>query len=527
MLLTITVPVQLSIKLNQLAWFFGQYSVAQWARQSMINSPHSSVDMSELAPTLAGKTSLVDQIVQWAERRMAEQAFRPGMRMPSVRELALERGVSRFTVVEAYERLVARGVLQARRGAGFYVREPLVRRHKKAAERPVIATRSSDIDVAWMVRNMLSGIPSHLSPGYGSLPASLCAGDLIKQGLRSLTTLPLAQLCHGAHAQGYLPLREQLVRKLAEIEIATTTAHLMTTSGCTQAVTLVAEHFLKPGDAVLTSDPAWSAQLGALSMSGLRVIGVPATAQGPDVQAMAELAATHKPRLLLINSVLQNPTGTVLTLAAAYQILRIAEQHDMLIVEDDVYADFVPDGIPAPRLASLDQLQRVIYLSSFSKMLAPAMRVGFIAAKPQIIDDLVLHKLLGMWSSPELDERVVLRALTDGGYRKHCQRVHTALDALREPTFRRFEKLGFKPLCRPPAGFLGWFDTGVDTNALAAAALDAGYLFAPGALFSPHQTPGTWLRMNIATSDDPQMLKWLDKALNKLHGQAVPSQNRS
>lgn len=487
---------------------------------------------SSAAPTLAtrdgsavltAKTSLVDQIVHWAERRMAEQVFRPGMRMPSVRELAEERGVSRFTVVEAYERLVARGALQARRGAGFFVREQSAAPERRTAE-PV---RSQTIDVGWLVRNMLSGIPAALSPGYGSLPSTMAGGDLIKMGLRSLTTLPASQLCKGALAQGYLPLREQVVRKLAEVEIAATPAHLMTTSGCTQAVTLIAEHFLKPGDVVLTGDPAWSAQLGALAMHNIHVVGVPSTEHGPDLVALADLAQKHKPRMLLINSVLQNPTGTVLSAAAAYQILRIAEQHDMLIVEDDIYVDFVPDGMPAARLASLDQLQRVIYISSFSKMLAPSMRVGFIAAKPEIIQDLVSHKLLSMWTSPELDERVVHSALTEGGYRKHCQRVQAKLDTLRGPAFRRFEKLGFKPLCQPQAGFLGWFDTGVDTNVLAAAALDAGYLFAPGALFSVHQTPGPWLRMNITTSDDPGMLKWLEKTLHQMHGQPGSSTKRA
>lgn len=465
------------------------------------------------SPTIVGKTSLVDQIVDWAQGRMAEQVFRPGMRMPSVRELAEQRGVSRFTVVEAYERLVARGALQARRGAGFFVREPVVQRAKRAPE-PV---RSQAIDVGWLVRNMLSGIPASLSPGYGSLPSALCGGELIKAGLRTLSTLPTGQLARAAQAQGYLPLREQLVRKLAEMEIAATTAHILTTSGCSQAVTLIAEHFLKPGDVVLTGDPAWSAQLGALTMNGIQVVGVPCTEQGPDLIAMADLAQKHKPRMLLINSVLQNPTGTILSASAAYQILRIAEQHDMVVVEDDVYADFLPDGVPASRLASLDQLQRVIYISSFSKMLAPSMRVGFIAAKPQVIEDLVLHKLLSMWATPELDERIVHSALTEGGYRKHCQRVRAKLDTLREPAFRRFEAMGFKPMCRPQAGFLGWFDTGIDTNALAAAALDAGYLFAPGALFSAQQTPGHWIRMNITTSDNPDMLKWLDTTLEQMH----------
>jgi DNA-binding transcriptional MocR family regulator len=475
-----------------------------------------TVPPEDAGPLLPARTSLVDQLTQWAEQRIAEQVFRPGMRMPSVRQLSLQRGVSRFTVVEAYERLVARGVLLARPGSGFYVREPARPRER----RPAAPARSRAIDVGWLARNMLSGVPAERSPGFGSLPAALCGGEMVRAGLRATSALSRAQLSGGGQAQGYLPLREQLVRKLAEIEVAATPASLLTTTGCSQSFSLIAEQFLKPGDAVLTGDPAWSAQLGALALGGIRVIGVPYDEHGPDLQAMAALAAQHQPRMLVINSVLHNPTGTVLSLASAYQILRLADQFDMLIVEDDVYADFVPDNQPAPRLASLDQLQRVIYLSSFSKMLAPSMRSGFIAARPQFIEDLMLRKLLGAWTSSELVERVVLHALTEGSYRRHCQRVHARLDALREPVFQRFEALGFQLMGRPGAGFLGWFDTGVDTNRLAAAALEAGYLFAPGALFSPTQAPGTWLRMNIATSDDPGMLRWLARAMDTLRAAA-------
>ena len=478
----------------------------------------SAVGAPAALPVVPGsRYSLVDQLTQWAQQRMAEQVFRPGMRMPSVRQLSEQRGVSRSTVVEAYERLVARGLLQARPGSGFYVREQTLRRER----RPAPPEPSQVIDVSWLARNMLSGLPAERSPGFGSLPVPLCGGELLRDALRSMASVPPAQLSRGTPAQGYLPLREQLVRRLAEIEVAATPAQVLTTSGCTQALSLVAQHFLKPGDAVLTGDPAWSAQLGALAMADLRVIGVPYTEHGPDLQAMAALAAQHKPRLLLMNSVLHNPTCTVLSLSSAYQILRIAEQFDLHIVEDDIYTDFVPDKLSAPRLASLDQLQRVIYMSSFSKMLAPSVRVGYIAARPDVVQALTVHKLLGAWSTPELMERVVLHVLTDGNYRRHCQRVRTRLDTLRDSAFQRFEAMGCKLMGRPSAGFLGWFDTGVDTNTLAAAALDAGYLLAPGALFSPTQTPSTWMRLNICTSEDPGMLKWLGRALDAARRQAV------
>jgi DNA-binding transcriptional MocR family regulator len=188
----------------------------------------------------------------------------------------------------------------------------------------------------------------------------------------------------------------------------------------------------------------------------------------------------------------------------------------MIVVEDDIYADFLPSGVSAARLASLDQLKRVIYLGSFSKMLVPNVRVGFLAATPEIAESLGNQKLLTSLATPEINERIVHRALTEGSYRKHCQRVHAALDELREPTFARLESLGMKAFCRPQAGFQGWFDTGVDTIALAALAMEAGYLLAPGAVFSPQQTPSTFMRMNIATSQNPVVLKWLEATLKVL-----------
>lgn len=462
---------------------------------------------------LGGQMTLTEQLIQWVEHRIQEQVFRPGMRMPSVRQLATDRGVSRFTVVQAYDRLVARGHLQARRGSGFFVREPSALPVKRSKSTPV---RAQTIDIGWLMRNMQSGLPADMSPGFGYLPPALCGGDLIRAGLRSLAALPGAQLAHSALAQGYAPLREQIARKLAEIEISATPAQILTTSGATQAIDLIVRKFLRPGDSVLVGDPAWSAQLGALAMMGVNLVGLPYTPQGPDVQALAELAAACKPKMLIINSVLHNPTSTVLSAAAAYQILRIAETHDMMVVEDDIYTDFLPSGVQAARLASLDQLKRVIYLGSFSKMLMPNIRVGFLAATADIAESLGNQKLLSSLATPEINERIVYRALTGGSYRKHCQRVHAALDELREPAFKRMESLGLKPFCRPQAGFLGWFDAGVDTIALAALALDAGYLLAPGALFSPRQTPSTWIRMNIATSQHPAMLKWLDTTLAQL-----------
>jgi DNA-binding transcriptional MocR family regulator len=173
------------------------------------------------APNDASSLTLVDQLVQWARRRIEERVFRAGMRMPSIRKLALDKGVSRFTVVEAYERLVAQGYLDSRRGSGFYVRErlaaPMPGERRQNAE---AAPASNTIDVVWLLRNMLqTSTRPERGPGLGYLPSRWLDGELITGALRTLGRQSGAQMLGFGTPQGFLPLRQQLQTRLEELEI--------------------------------------------------------------------------------------------------------------------------------------------------------------------------------------------------------------------------------------------------------------------------------------------------------------------
>ncbi|KAF1051971.1 MAG: 2-aminoadipate transaminase [Burkholderia gladioli] len=141
---------------------------------------------------------------------------------------------------------------------------------------------------------------------------------------------------------------------------------------------------------------------------------MPYTPDGPDLDALETLVQQWRPKMLVINSVLQNPTGTSLSVAQAFRILRLAEAYDFLVVEDDIYGDLCPARYPATRLASLDQLKRVIYLGSFSKTLAANLRVGYVAGSPEIANALTDQKMLAGMATPELNERVLYKVLTEG-----------------------------------------------------------------------------------------------------------------
>jgi DNA-binding transcriptional MocR family regulator len=460
---------------------------------------------------------LADQIVRAIVARIDDKHLRAGARMPSIRQFAGAHGVSAFTVVAGYDRLVAQGYLESRRGAGFFVRERSSLNTGLRRTMTPDAAPAPALDVVWLIRNLFREGAGQASSAAGVLPADWLDGSAIAGALRAVGRQPGALLLNYGNPHGYLPLRQQLQRKLAELEIDAAPEQIVTTVGVTQGLDLVARELCRPGDTVFVDDPAWFLMFGSFAALGLKTIGIPRLADGPDLARLAELAALHKPRLYVVNSVLHNPSSTSLSAAKAFQVLRIAEEHDFTIVEDDIYCDLHPGPAvqPATRMAPLDQLRRVIYLGGFSKSLAANLRVGFIAASPELAQRLADRKMLATLTTSELGERVVYKILSEGVYRKHLERVRARLDAARPQAIRRVEALGLTLESLPSAGMFLWVDAGRDTSVLAAQAMEQGLLLAPGSLFSPSQLPSTRMRMNVAALDDARLWAFLAGATGK------------
>ena len=467
--------------------------------------------------SLSSEAPLADGIVQWWQARIDDRIVRPGTRLPSIRRFAADKRVSRHTVVEAYDRLVDLGYIEARRGSGFYVRP----RAAPASRSPrAAAAPASRIDVAWLLRSMFRDMPHDRMPGGGLLPPDWLDSTLIAQSARAVTRAAKRSWLGYGTPQGYLPLRQQLSIKLSALEIPAEPEQIVTTAGVTHAIDLVARHVLKPGDAVFVDDPAWFVMFARFAMLGARVIGVPRRADGPDLEALRGLLVAHRPKLFVLSSVLHNPTGTSMTAANAYAVLQLAEEHGVTLVEDDIYGDLSPDATPHPparlaalRLAALDRRRRVIYVGGFSKTLAANLRVGYLVAPPELALALADQKLLGALTTPEFGERVIARVLIERRYARHCAGLRANLDAARPTVLARLRKLGAGVFAEDAQGMFLWADLGTDTKALATRLFDAGYLAAPGSLFCPSQLPSTWMRFNVASSMNPAMWRALQKAL--------------
>ncbi|MBV8465525.1 MAG: PLP-dependent aminotransferase family protein, partial [Burkholderiales bacterium] len=345
---------------------------------------------------------LVEQIIEQFIARISDKSLRAGSRLPSIRRFAADYDVSKFTVVEAYDRLVALGYVQSRRGAGFFVTSRVEAHvHAPLRREPPL---SRCVDSLWLLRQDALGSDTEVQrPGCGWLPPSWMPEAELEKALRDLSRRPNARLTSYGEPFGYRPLRQQLCVRLAELEIETEPEQIVLTHGAMQALDLIARYLVDEGDAVLVDDPGFFNVFANQKLNGARLFGVPRNAAGPDLAVFEQLLAEHKPKLFITNSVLHNPTGTSLNRATAFRILQLAEKYDLTIVEDDIYSDFQVG--PGERLAALDQLQRVIYVGAFSKTLSANLRVGFIATNSRRAQDLCDLKLLTSISSSEVAER--------------------------------------------------------------------------------------------------------------------------
>lgn len=451
-----------------------------------------------IQPTAA---TLTEQLAARFAERIEQRLLGPGARLPSVRDCARRHGVSPSTVVGAYDLLQARGLVQARPQRGFFVREAAPPRAVSAAS---AAARPAPVDATALIRSMFQAQGGRPSPGMGTLPEAWLDSALLQRVLRRICQQPDAWLRYGDPA-GSPRLRDALALRLSNLGVAATPAHIVSTVGATHALDIISRTLLQPGDAVLVDEPGWAVEYARLTRMGMRLLPVPrgVTGQGsdggPDLGVMEALLREHRPRLYVTVSVLHNPTGVSLTPAQAHQLLRLAEQYDLKIVEDDTYAWLAPPH--ATRLAQLDGLQRTIYVSGFSKVLTPQWRVGFLAAAPALAERFVDTKLLSSLSTPGPLEDAVALCLEQGLMRRHAERVVALLDAARGRAVRLAEGAGCR-FATPPAGLFGWVDVGHDTEALAQRLFDEGWLIAPGALFHARPRPTTLMRINFATTQE-------------------------
>lgn len=456
------------------------------------------------------KGTRIAAVMAEVRSKIASRSYLPGTRLPSVRAQARALRLSVSTVVEAYERLAAEGVVASRPGSGFYVAGPAA----PLALTEIGPRLDRQVDPLWVSRQALETGADALKPGCGWLPASWMYEAGIRRALRALARADTLELAEYATPLGHPGLRRLLSRRLAATGVEAAPEQILLTESGTQAIDLICRYLLEPGDTVLVDDPCYFNFHALLKAHRAHVVGVPYTPAGPDLERFQAAVQAHAPRLYITNSGIHNPTGAALSPVVAHRLLKIAEAAGLAIVEDDIFADF--ETAPAPRLAAFDGLARVVHIGSFSKTVSAALRCGYVAAPAGWVEGLADLKIATSFGGGRLAAEAVLTALTNAGYRRHMESVRLRLAEAMDTTLSRLQALGIRPWLRPQAGMFAWcrLPEGRDAATIARACLKDGVVLAPGNAFSQSHSAGDFLRFNVAQSGDRRVFEVLARAID-------------
>jgi GntR family transcriptional regulator/MocR family aminotransferase len=475
------------------------------------------------------KVPLYRQIEDFLRQGILDGSLAAETRLPPTRLLAEELGISRITVKNAYASLESDGLILTREGSGTYVFGP----------EPVPALESSQAGQPWPRWQL--GFPSaddptgSVSPSSGLHPHPIAftgVGDPrqfpIKDFYRALQTVlrrdGTAALEYGDFNGGYAPLRETVTHVLASQGIRAQPDHILITAGSQQALALVCQALLKPGDTIMVESPTYNLELELFAGLELKVVGVPMDERGMQVELLEVLLEQHQPRLLYTIPNFQNPTGACLSGARRRQLVRLADKYNLPILEDDFAGDLRYEGHSQPAIKALDPGGRVIYVGTFSKMLMPGLRVGFLTADGPIFNRLVRYKRISDLTTSPLIQRTLDLYVTVGRYQSHlrrsCRLYRKRRDAMLSAIHRHLPPdVHMNP---PQGGLFVWLRLPEGTSALdlLPLAMAEGVEFAPGIRFYPNPDDGLrYIRLNFATQTPEDIetgIRRLAVALRKL-----------
>jgi DNA-binding transcriptional MocR family regulator len=450
--------------------------------------------------------SKVQQIVDALSTAIDSGLLSPGSKLPSARVMTGHWGVSKFTLIEALDRLRGQGRITSSQGLGYFVAT-------KAVQPRVPGLDLLPQDLTSVLRRSLINASSALRPGGGHLPESWLETSAMGACVRKISRSPALQLASYGDPAGYLPLRLALQQKLSGHGIEVPVEQIITTANTVQGLDMLLRLRIRPGDTVLLDAPCYFNFHANLSLHGARIVTIDRSAQGLDLQALEQILIEQRPSLYVTTSLLHNPTGHSFSPAQAYGLLELAKRYNCHIIEDDLYGDLHPS--PPPRLVALAGVQHVTYLSGFSKTLSANLRVSFVVAAPQVAANLTQMKLMCGGITAQMLEQVVAAMLNDGSYHKHRKRTVQGLQACGAKVGEWLQHLGFSLNTPYEGGLFMWatLPPGFDAQTLARQGLARGVVLAPGSLFGHDPALHRLLRFNVAHSDRPEVMAAVEALL--------------
>jgi GntR family transcriptional regulator / MocR family aminotransferase len=408
-----------------------------------------------------------------------------GARLPSTRALADELDVSRNTVLDAYAQLLAEGYAEGKVGSGTYVSralpDDLLHVHADRFALPATSerrgpSRRGALLAATPVSTAREyGRPRAFGPGlaaFDTFPFEIWARLMLRRWRR-----PPPELLSYGDPAGYRPLREAIAAYLnAARGVRCTAEQVIVVAGSQQGLDLAARVLLDPGDPAWIEDPGYMGARGALGSAGARLVPVPVDAEGIDVAAGVERCA--EARMAYVTPSHQFPLGVTMSLPRRLALLEWARRAGAWLLEDDYDSEYRYAGRPLPALQGLDGEGRTVYLGTFSKVLFPSLRLGYMVVPSDLLDAFVSARALADRHGPSVEQATLADFIVEGHFARHIRRTRALYAARRAALMEaaRHELAGLLDLAASDAGMhlVGWLPTGVDDRVASRRAAARG-----------------------------------------------------
>ncbi len=429
--------------------------------------------------------------------------LRPGDRVPSVRRLSHQQGISISTVLQAYQRLEDIGVIESRPQSGYYVRASSLQMPEPEPQPSLPPVRALSVEVNTLVEAVLAAAvdPKMISFGSACPSGELFPLEKVRRALASRARRDRATLGRYGLPPGSALLRRAVARRALEWGCRLDYRNIVTTNGCMEAINLALRALTRAGDMVAIESPAYYGFLQILESLGLRALEISTHPRhGLSLEALELALAEHDIKAVLAMPSVSNPLGATMPDAAKKRLVELLAARRVPLIEDNIYGDLAYAG-PSPRAAkSFDRTGNVILASSFSKTLAPGLKVGWI--EPGRWGERIrTMKFVASGGQTELTEMAVAELIGSSGYerlqRQLRRRFETHVDAARSAIAAYFPR-GTK-VTRPSGGFVLWVEmpAGCDSVELFRRALEHGISIAPGPMFSATHRHRNCMRLSI------------------------------
>ncbi|QGG51714.1 PLP-dependent aminotransferase family protein [Lysinibacillus pakistanensis] len=452
---------------------------------------------------------LFKKVYDYVLHRIERKEWKEHEKIPSVRQLACEMNVHRLTVLKAYQLLKQHDKVYVKDKAGYFVQSNVMNNLEYLdLDNPIVS--------AYVQKNHLSEI--HQSPvsyhfSQALIDPNLLPNHYFSDYVKKVFDLYPKILATYSTVQGDLELRETLTQYfISQYKTHFHTDDLLITSGSQQAIHLIAQTFIKPGDVVLFERPSYSAAIEIFRAQGAQIVTVDIHPDGYDLEQVEYFIKQYKPLLFYLNPTFHNPTGYTVSVEQRKKLVELAEQYRFLIIEDDAYHDIYFDHAPPPPIYTYDTAGTVIYIRSFCKYISPGLRIAAVICPSSLMKALLTVKSLADNGSPLLNQKIFLHYFSSLRLQQHLEKIRIALQIRKEIMEEELAVTDWKWIS-PNGGLNLWVklpDT-LPTELLLSKSIEQSISFVPGQVCDPLKQLSSWIRLSYSYVNEIQLREGVKK----------------